>query len=43
MEKRCVMIEFGRLVDEPSSVVLNILKSAEKMFWEARKRITEVV
>ena len=42
MEKRCDMIEFGRPVDEPSSIVLNFLKPV-KVFWGARKKSLAVV
>ena len=31
MEKRCNMIEFGRLVDEQSIIVLNFLKPVRKV------------
>ena len=32
------MVEFGRPVDEPSSIVLNFLKPDEKVFWEPEQR-----
>ena len=38
MEKRCVMIEFGRLVDEPSNIVLNFLEPIKKVFGGTRKK-----
>ena len=43
MEKRCDMIEFGRLVDEPSSIVLNFLKPVKKVFGGTRKKSIAVV
>ena len=43
MEKRCNIIEFGRSVDEPSSIVLNFLKPVKKVFWGARKKGVAVV
>ena len=42
MEKRCDMIEFGRRIDEPSSIVSNFLKPV-KVFWETRKKSVAVV
>ena len=42
MEKRCGMIEFGRPVDEPSSIVLNFLKPV-KVFWGTRQKSVAVV
>ena len=42
MEKRCDMIEFGRPVDQPSSIVLNFLKPVE-VFCGARKKTVLVV
>ena len=36
-ENRCDMIIFGRLVDEVSRIVLNILKLIKTMFWRTRK------
>ena len=38
MKKRCDLTEFGRPVDEPSSIVLNFLKPVKKVFWGARKK-----
>ena len=43
MKKRCDMSEFGRLVGEPSSIVLNFLKPVKKVFWGARKKSIAVV
>ena len=43
MEKRFDMIEFGRPVHEPSSIVLNFLKPVKKAFWGARKKSIAVV
>ena len=43
MEKRCDMIEFGRPVDELSSIVLNFLKPVKKVFWGARNKSIAVV
>ena len=43
MEKRCDMIEFGRPVDKPSSIVLNFLKPVKKVFWGARKKSIAVI
>ena len=43
MEKGCDMIEFGRPVDEPSSIVLNFLKPVKKVFRGARKKSVVVV
>ena len=43
MEKGCDMIEFGRPVDEPSSIVLNFLKPVKKVFWRTRKKSIAVV
>ena len=43
MEKRCDMIEFGRPVDELSSIVLNFLKPVKKVFWGTRKKSFAVV
>ena len=42
MEKRCDMTEFGRPVDQPSSIVLNFLKPV-KVFWGAEKKSIAVV
>ena len=42
MEKRCDMIEFGRLIDELISIVLNFLKPV-KVFWGIRKNSVAVV
>ena len=42
MERRCDITEFGRQVNEPSSVVLNFLKPV-KVFWGARKKGVAVV
>ena len=43
MEKKCDMTEFGKPVDEPSSLVLNFLKPVKKVFRGARKKsIAEV-
>ena len=36
IEKRCDMTEFGRPVDEPSSIVLIFLKPVKKVFWGAK-------
>ena len=43
MEKRCDMMEFVKPVDQPSSIVLNFLKSVKKVFWGARKKSVVVV
>ena len=43
MEKRCDMIEFGRPVDEPCSIVLNFLKPVKKVFWGAGKKSGAIV
>ena len=43
MEKMCDMTEFGRPVDEPSSLVLNFLKPVRKVFWGDRKKSIAVV
>ena len=37
------MTEFGRPIDELSSVVLNFLEPVKKVFWGARKKSTAVV
>ena len=37
------MLEFGRPVDEPRSIVLNFLKPVKKVFWGARKKSIAVV
>ena len=43
MEKRCDVIEFGRPVDEPSSIALNFLTPVKNVFWKARKKSVAVV
>ena len=43
MEKRCDMTEFGRPVDELSSIVLNFLKPVKKVVRGARKNSIAVV
>ena len=43
MEKRWDTIKFERPVDEPSSVDLNFLKPAKKVFWGARTKSFAVV
>ena len=43
MEKRCDMTEFGRPVDESSSIVLNFLKPVKKVFCGARKKSVVIV
>lgn len=42
MKMRCDMVEFGTLVDEPSSIVSNFLKPI-KMIWRTGKNGTAVV
>ena len=43
MERRRDLTEFGRPVDQPSSIVLNFLKPVKKVFWRARKKSIAVV
>ena len=43
MKKRCDLTEFGRPVDEPSSIVLNFLKPVKKVFGGDRKKSIAVV
>ena len=42
MQNGCDIIEFGRAVDEPNTIVLNFLKPV-KVFWGARKKSIETV
>ena len=39
MEKRCNIIDFERPVDEPSSIVLNILKPVKTVFGDPERRV----
>ena len=41
MEKRCDIIEFGRPVDEPSSIVSNFLKPVKKVHPPAPLLLSE--
>ena len=41
--KKDNMTEFGKPLDEASSIVLNILKPSEEVFWGARKKGITVV